>query len=325
MMNWDRAGRLVAQAHNAVLVTHLSPDGDAIGSLLGLAWALRQLGMRVTVAADDGVPSNLRFLPGGAEVRTSLRNVTPDLVVAVDCGDEARMGQVGAAALGKGAPLINLDHHVTNTLFGDVNLVNGNTVASAEVIFDWLPRLGVTLDERIATCLLTGIVTDTLGFRTSNVTADVLGKAQRLMDAGAPLYEITQRTVTRKSVAVLRLWAAVMPSVTLEGRLIWAVIGRETRKSAGYTTNSDGGLVSLLISVEEADIAAVFREADDGQVEIGLRAMPGFDVSETALALGGGGHALAAGATVDGPLEEAVERTLKVLRLAVQEGASLVP
>ncbi len=319
-MDWAEAGRLVAAARRVVVVTHLSPDGDAIGSMLGLMWALRQLGKTVIPAVDDGVPSTFSFLPGADEVRARLRAVKPDLVIAVDCGDEARMGRVGAAARAGGGPLINLDHHVTNTHFGDANLVDVETVASAEGVYDWLPRLGVALDERMATCLLTGIVTDTLGFRTSNVTPAALGKAQALMEAGASLYAIVRRTLLQKPYAVLRLWAAVMPKVTLEDGVIWAVIDRQIRELTGYASNGDGGLVSLLISVEEADIAAVFREREDGRVEIGLRAVPGFDVSPVALALGGGGHALASGATVDGPLHEVVERTVQMLRQAAREG-----
>ncbi len=324
VLEWGRAGELLAAAHHIVIVTHISPDGDAIGSLLGLAWALRQLGKTVTVAVDDGVPANLRFLPGADEVRRSLSGVAPDLVIAVDCGDRSRMGRVGQAATAGGAPLINLDHHITNTRFGQVNLVDPQTVASAEGVLDWLLRLGVTLDERIATCLLTGLVTDTLCFRTSNVTPAVLGKAQQLMAAGAPLAEIVQRTVVRKPYAALRLWASVMPTVRLEGGIIWAVISKAARETARYTENGDGGLVSLLIAADEADIAAVFRERDDGRVEIGLRAVPGFDVSGVALALGGGGHPLAAGATVDDPMDVAVARTLAMLRQVAGEGKPVV-
>lgn len=323
-MEWNKAAQLLDPVHNIVLITHISPDGDAIGASLGLAWALRQLGKTVTVAVDDGVPSFLRFLPGASDVRTKLDGLTPELIIAVDCADESRMGKVGEQARVHNVPLINLDHHVTNTRFGDANLVDIETVAAAEGIYDWLPRLGVTLDEPIATCLLTGIVTDTLCFRTNNVTAAVLGKAQALMAAGAPLNEITQRTVMRKPYNALRLWAKVMPTVQLEGGLIWAVIDQQARAAVKMANGGDGGLVGLLVSADEANIAAVFRENDDGRVEMGFRAVPGFDVSTVALALGGGGHPLAAGATIDGPLDDAVARTLKMLRKAAQAGTPLV-
>jgi phosphoesterase RecJ-like protein len=323
-MNWNEAKALVDSAHNIVIVTHVSPDGDAIGSLLGLAWSLRQLGKQVTVAVDDGLPAGFAFLPGAADIQANLNGVQPDLVIAVDCGDRSRMGEVGAAATAAHPPLINLDHHVTNTQFGDANLVDGGTVAAAEGVFDWLPRLGVTLDPTIATCLLTGIVTDTLCFRTDNVTAAVLGKAQQLMEAGAQLSDITQRTVMRMPYESLKLWSAVMPTVRMDNHVIWAVIDKATRESLNYTNKRDGGLVSLLVSADEAYISAVFREQDDGRVEIGFRAVPGFDVASVALALGGGGHALASGCTLDVPLAEAIDRVLPMLKDAAAKGSPVV-
>ncbi len=323
-MDWDKAAELVATAHDIVIVTHVAPDGDAIGSLLGLAWGLRQLGKQVIVAVDEGVPAEFLFLPGADEIQASLNGVVTDLVVSVDCADESRMGQVGAVARASGAPLINLDHHGTNTLFGEVNLVDPGTVAAAEGVLDWAARLGISLDLQIASCLLTGLVTDTLCFRTSNVTAIVLSKAQQLMEAGASLSDITQRTVMRKPFSVLRLWSAVMPTIRLEEGVIWAVIDRATRESINYTDMRDGGLVSLLVTADEAFVAAVFRELDDGRVEIGFRSVPGFDVSGVAVALGGGGHPQASGCTVEGPLHEVIDETVAMLRGVVREGTPVV-
>ncbi len=326
-MDWDKAAALLRPAQNVVVVTHVAPDGDAIGSLLGLMWMLRRMGKRVTPVVDEGVPPEFAFLPGAEEVRPALDgNVQPDLIIAVDCGDSGRMGQAGAVARASGASLINLDHHITNTYFGDANLVDPCTVASAEGVLDWLEQLGVALDREIATCLLTGIVTDTLCFRTDNVTAAVFGKAQRLIEAGAPYSEITQRTVMRMPFEALGLWAAVLPRMRLEEEgILWVAIDRPTRQALNYNDARDGGLVSLLISADRARIAAVFREKDDGRVEIGFRAVPGYDVAGVAAQLGGGGHALAAGCTIDGPLNVAVERTLALLREAAREGAPVVP
>lgn len=323
-MEWDKATALLAQARRVLVLTHVSPDGDAIGSMLGLASALRGMGKEVIAAVDGGVPPELSFLPGSESVHASLNGVQADLVIAVDCGDEARMGQVGQAALGSGAPVINLDHHPTNTLFGDANLVDDRTAASAEGVLDWLDRLGAPLDRVTAFCLLTGLVTDTLCFRTDNVTSETLGKAQRLMRAGAPLAEIVQRTVNRKSYAGLRLWALVMPTVRLEDHVIWATITREMYTQAGYPGSDDAGLVSTLIQAEEAYISAVFRETPEGTVEISLRAVPGFDTSAVAVALGGGGHRLASGATVHEPLDTVVPRVIEMLKQAVRAGMPLV-
>ncbi|HEX3054406.1 MAG TPA: bifunctional oligoribonuclease/PAP phosphatase NrnA [Aggregatilineaceae bacterium] len=320
-LDWDQARELVAGAQYITIVTHVNPDGDAIGSMLGLAHGLRHMGKAITAVVDGGVPVDLQFLPGAGDVLPLLDGVAADLTIAVDCGDESRMGQAGQAALQTGVPLINLDHHRTNTLFGQANLVDIQTVAASEGVLDWLDRMGVALEADSALCLLTGLVTDTLCFRTDNVTADTLGKAQRLMDAGGSLSEVVQRTVNRKSYTDLQLWTKVLPTVQLAEHVIWAVITQEMYRSVGMTEVDDGGLVSMLVQVEEAYIAAVFKEKPDGNIELGFRAVPGFDTANVAVVLGGGGHKLASGATVRGEtMAILVPRVIEMLKAEVQRG-----
>jgi len=323
-MDWEKANKLVASAPSVLVLTHVGPDGDAIGSMLGLAHTLRRLGKVVITAVDEGVPADLAFLPGAESVSPAQDAVAVDLVIAVDCGDEPRMGAVGQAAIRSGAPIINVDHHPTNTLFGSANLVDPATVAAAEGGLDCLDRMGVELDETAALCLLTGIVTDTLCFRTNNVTAETLGKAQRLMSYGAPLAEIVQRTVARKTYAGLKLWARVLPTVRLEDHVIWAVITRDMFEAADYSGWDDDGLVGRLVQTEDAYIAAVFKEKPDGDFEIGFRAVPGFDTTEVAVSLGGGGHRLASGATISEPLDTLVPRVIDLLKAEVRSGTPVV-
>jgi phosphoesterase RecJ-like protein len=323
-MDWTKANDLVAGAGSILVLTHVGPDGDAIGSMLGLAHALEERGKTVVTAVDGGVPGDLVFIPGSDSVCAALDGLAVDLVIAVDCGDESRMGEAGQVALNSGAPLINLDHHRTNTLFGAANLVDLATVAAAEGVLDWLDHMGIELDTITAFCLLTGLVTDTLCFRTDNVSSETLGKAQRLMAHGAPLAEIVQRTVGRKSYAGLRLWSLVLPTVRLEDRVIWAVIAQAMFKEVGYSGWDDAGLVSTLAQTEEAYISAVFKEKPDGGIEIGFRAVPGFDTANVAVALGGGGHKLASGATVHEPLDTLVPRVVEMLKAEVRRGTPLV-
>lgn len=323
-LEWRKAGALVEQARSVLVLTHVGPDGDAIGSLLGLAHALRSTGRDALCAVDEGVPAELTFLPGAEAVLPALDGVHADLVIAVDCGDEPRMGKVGQVARQSGLPLINLDHHRTNTLFGDANLVDLDTVAAAEGVLDWLDYLHIAPDQTVAYCLLTGLVSDTLGFRTDNVTVATLGKAQRLMGLGASLSEIVQRTVSRRSFAGLRLWSVVLPGVRLEDGVIWAVIRRAMFEQAAYPGHDDDGLVGTLVQVDGACISAVFKEKPDGDIEIGFRAVPGFDTANVALALGGGGHKLASGATVRAPLESLVPRVIALLKDEVRRGSPLV-
>ncbi|MBN1681724.1 MAG: bifunctional oligoribonuclease/PAP phosphatase NrnA [Anaerolineae bacterium] len=328
-LDWNRSNELVGKATRILIVAHVSPDGDAIGSMLGLAHALSGMGKTVYTAVDGGVPGSLTFIPGSDEVHAALNGIrdtmAPDLVIAVDCGDESRMGKVGQVALKTGVPLINLDHHRTNTLFGQANLVDLNTVAAAEGVLDWLERLNAPIDTQTAFCLLTGMVTDTLCFRTDNVTAATFGKVQRLMDLGASLGEIVQRTVSRIRSAGFRLWRAVMPTVELEDHVIWAVITHDLYDQADYNGYDDAGLVSTLVKVDDAYIAVVFKQQQGDAVEIGIRAVPGFDTSDIAVSLGGGGHPLASGATIHEALETLVPRVVDLLKAEVRRGSPLVP
>jgi phosphoesterase RecJ-like protein len=323
-MEWTKAGDLVARARDILVLTHVGPDGDAIGSMTGLAHGLRNMGKRVSMAVDGGVPPELSFLPGSEVVFPELTDLTVDLVIAVDCGDASRMGKVGQVAFQSGAPLINLDHHRTNTMFGTANLVDTATVAASEGVLDWLDRMGVAIDVETAFCLLTGIVTDTIGFRTDNVTSTTFGKAQKLMACGAPLSEIVQRTVNRMSYAELQLWSIVLSTVHLEDHIIWVIITRDMYERAGLTGHDDGGLVSKLIQVDEAYISVVFKQKVDGAIEIGFRGVPGFDTANVAVALGGGGHKLASGATVREPLETLVPRVIEMLKTEIRSGKPVV-
>lgn len=324
-MEPERAKALVDAASRIVVLTHVSPDGDAIGTLLGVGHALRQMGKTVTLAVDEGVPPSLRFLPGSAEVRDNLTDVQADLIIAVDCGDEGRMGEVGKTARTLAVPLMNVDHHPTNTRFGNINIVEGHTVASAEVIFDLFTDWQWPLTPDVAQCLLCGIVTDTLCFRTSNVTADTLGMAQRLMLAGGDLSTIVQNTVNRMSTDIIRLWGQVMPTVRIEDHVIWAVVTREARRNAHVNgSTKDGGLVSLLLQADEAYISCVLTEKDGDKIELSFRAIPGFDVSQVATSLGGGGHVQASGATVSGTMPDIEARVIPMLKEAARAGSPVV-
>ena len=327
-MNWNNVSALVRDAKKIALLTHLAPDGDAIGSLMGLSLALRSMGKEATPVVDGGVPQNLAFIPGSATVQPTLNGAQHDLVIALDCGDESRMGEAGKQVRAQLArkPLINLDHHWSNTRFGDENMVNTEWAATAEGVYEWLEALGVHLSPDVSQGLLCGIVTDTLCFRTDNTTPQTLDKAQHLMASGANLSYIVQHTLSRISTSTIRLWGQVMPTVRIEDRVIWVNVSIAARKTVGMTEGGDmkdGGLSSVLLQADEAYISCVFTEKENNKVELSLRAVPGFDVSQVAVALGGGGHRPAAGATVDGTLSEVEARVIPLLKEAARAGKPL--
>ncbi|NWG15321.1 MAG: bifunctional oligoribonuclease/PAP phosphatase NrnA [Chloroflexi bacterium] len=310
---WTEATAAVEQAASILIVTHVSPDGDAIGSLLGLALALRERGKKVDAAVDGGTPDFLKFLPGAETVRDRLKGGRWDVMVSVDASDEERTGVCGAFGRARSQRVINLDHHLTNTAFGDIFLVMPEAVSATEIVYRWLVEMQHPVSQPVASALLAGLVTDTMGFRTQNVTAGTFGIVQALMAAGAPLAEITARALVAKPYSLIELWKRVLPSVHLADGVISALITQDDLTAAGIRDVTDGGLVSLLASVEEARVAVVFKQKSDGAVEISLRSKPGFDVGQVALELGGGGHAQASGATIPGPLDAAAARVIPLL------------
>jgi phosphoesterase RecJ-like protein len=313
---------LIARAGRIVVITHISPDGDAIGSLLGLGWALRSLNKQAVLACADPVPPPFYFLPGRQQITREPAGEF-DLAIGLDASDAQRLGAPWQRVTQSQAPTIVIDHHVTNLRFGTVNWVDTRAAATAEMIFALVNALGAPLDRNVAECLLCGIVTDTLGFRTSNTTPRSLAIATRLMEAGADLTLITEQTLNRRPLAVLRLWGMALARMQTRGPILWSAVTQKMRAETGVNENGDGGLVNALVSANEAAVAALFVEKDDNQIEVGLRAKPGYDVSQVALALGGGGHPQAAGCTLSGPLEIVQERVLVALEeaLARQSGA----
>ena len=308
-----KASQLLRSARRPLLICHVSPDGDAIGSLIGLGAALTAWGLNPILACSDPVPWDLAHVPGADSVVQDVAEFF-DLVISLDCSDLERLGSMCRLPDFRDRPLINIDHHQTNTSYGDVNLVDASASSTAEVVLRLLDRMSLPIDEQIATCLLTGIVTDTRGFRTSNVNVQVMEAATRLMKAGAPLPFIAGNSLDCRSTSVIRLWGAAISRLQLEDDVIWTSIPQEMRQATGYAGNGDAGLANFLISSRDAVVAVVFAESEDGSVEVGLRAVSGFDVSQVALQFGGGGHLLASGCSIFGTLKEAETRVLTAVR-----------
>jgi phosphoesterase RecJ-like protein len=185
------------------------------------------------------------------------------------------------------------------------------------MIISLVDALGVPMDREIALPLLTGIVMDTRGFRTSNTTSDTLRAASRLMDVGASLSEVMERALNSRPYAMLCLWGKMLATVHLEGRIAWAVLTPAMQAECGNPEEGDGGFINLLVSLQEADVGLLFYDKGDHAVEVGFRAKPGIDISGVAFALGGGGHPQAAGCTVEGSLEEVRARVLDMVRRAI--------
>jgi bifunctional oligoribonuclease and PAP phosphatase NrnA len=299
------------QAQRLLVVSHIHPDGDAIGSLLGIGLVLQETGKQVVMVLADGVPANFRFLTGVDQVVTSPHGDF-DAIIAVDCSD---VGRFGNALADYGLPDVNIDHHITNNKFARINLVDNQSVATAEILAVLLPSAGFPLNQNSARALLTGLVTDTLGFRTANVTPETLRTAARLLEFGIDLPEIFQNTLVQRSFEAVRYWASGLNRIERCGGLAWTSLTLEDRKAVGYPGQDDADLINVLSSITNIDIAIIFIEQVRGRIKVSWRARPGLDVSKVALNFGGGGHPAAAGAEIHGVLSEVRESVLKATQM----------
>jgi phosphoesterase RecJ-like protein len=314
--------RQFEQAQQISIVSHVRPDGDAVSSILGLGMALQAAGKNVQMVLADGVPTPFRYLPGSDQIKYRIKG-TPDLVIVCDCSDLVRTGN----ALGDLKPHLNIDHHVTNLLFADINLVETAAVATAAILTSHMAEWGLAFSEEIASCLLTGLIADSLGFRTSNMNPQALRLAADLMERGANLPDLYYKALVRRSFEAARFWGTGLEHLQRDGRLVWTTLRLDDRKTAQYPGNDDADLVNMISTIEDGDIVIMFVEQKEGRVKISWRAQPGWDVSRLALQFGGGGHPAAAGAEVKGTVEEVQEKVLQATRtlLTQQNGNHSLP
>jgi phosphoesterase RecJ-like protein len=294
------AAARLKQAKRILLVSHSRPDGDSVGSLIGLGLALQQVGKTVQMVIEDGVPASLRFLEGADQVVKKAEG-SFDLVITLDCSD---LGRIGDVLKDRPAPDVNIDHHVTNNNFASINLVDPGAGATAQILVDILPRFGLQLSMPAAAGLLTGLITDTIGFRTSNVTPATFYLAARLLESGVDLPEIYRRALTNHSFEAVRYWGAGLSNLERDDRLVWTTLSLSDRKEARYPGRDDADLINIISAVDDFDVSIIFIEQADGIIKVSWRAKPGFDISNIAMEFGGGGHPAASGAEIAGSMAE---------------------
>jgi len=304
----------LSAAQSIIVASHVRPDGDAIGSTLGLGLALQQAGKNVQMVLSDGVPAAFRHLPGSNLV-VKRASIQYDMSVLVDCSDLER---AGGALNGVVKPDLIIDHHITNLDFGVINLVDPTAVATSAILVKHLPQWGFSITPQVASALLTGLVSDTLGFRTSNMTPEALRLAAVLMESGADLPDLYQRALISHSFTAMRYWGQGLSSLQREGRLVWTSLTLADRVVAEYNGNDDADLVNIISTIEEADIAVIFVEQKNNRVKISWRSQPGVDVSQIAVQFGGGGHPAASGVEIAGKLEIVQAQVLEATRLLLK-------
>ncbi|MGE5174767.1 MAG: DHH family phosphoesterase [Hyphomicrobiales bacterium] len=322
-MPFDRFRAFIEHHDDFLIVAHVDPDGDAVGSCLGLQGALLARGKRATVVSEDAVPENLRFLPGTDGILLPSRAPGPYRAVFVlDCSSLDRVGPRTAALVAPDATIACIDHHAGNEGFGDPRFVVVAAAATAELVYDLVEALGVPITPEIAAALYTGIASDTGAFRYLNTTPRVLRIAARLVERGADAAATAEALYARKSASSLRILGLALASLEARasGTVAALTITREMFDRARATPEDADGIVQYAKSLLGSRVGVLLQETAPGEVRISFRSDGSVDVNQVAARFGGGGHKVAAGARVSGPIADVRETILRSLEEAVNGG-----
>ncbi len=314
-----RIAAALRAAERILLVNHVDPDGDTLGSTLALALALEGLGSgiekRVTVGSDGGVPANFAYLPGAARVlREHPVGAAFDLALTMECGTLSRCGRF--ASVVAQAPLIAaIDHHESHTVYAQLDDWDPRAAAAGEMTADLIRLLEAPITPPIATALLTALATDTGVFRFPTVRPETLRLGAALMEAGGNLTAIVEAVYEQRSLAATRLLGYALLRTTLaeDGAVAYTTLTESLARAAGARPEDSAGIVGALRAIAGVKVAVVFEETPDG-ISVSIRARGGVQAHVIAEALGGGGHPAAAGCVVPPPMEQAVARTLEAVR-----------
>jgi len=304
----QQAMALIEPAQRIALLAHEHPDGDCLGSALGFAHILEQMGKTCVPACADPAPRSFTFIPGIERLQQSLGTVGEeqfDLVIALDAGELTRYGALYERhqALLDTVTILNIDHHISSQGCGRVNIIDPKAASTTELLVLFQQQAHLPLTQDAAQCLLTGLITDTSSFQFTSTTPRTMEAGAILLSAGA----------IAETIVIENLETAC------DGRLVWSYATEETLAEAGATSEMDDNFSGYLRDIEGVQIAAFFKSYGEPNVtRLSLRSAEPYSAAEICLSLGGGGHARAAGATIHKPLKEAIPMVVALLKQAIE-------
>lgn len=307
----DAAG-IIRNSRSILVMAHVNPDGDSLGCMLAIGSAMGQLDKYVVLLSPDGVTDTFKFLPGSGNVIKSIPDDdTFDLGIVVDCENLERVGSA-SQYLSRCGTIMEIDHHPGTNRSDGVNLLDSDAASSGDIVYKLLRELGVRITIDIAECLMTAIVTDTGSFRFSNVKPDTLRNAADLLEAGASTGIISQKVYDTRSLASVKLLGIALGNIQLiaNGKVAWSFVSRENLSETGAIDSDTEGIVNYTRSIKGVLVGILFNEAPNDVTRVSFRARDGYDISQIARKFGGGGHKAASGATIEKPLNEAIQMVL---------------
>lgn len=295
------------------IVSHSNPDGDALGSQIALSLALNKLGVRTLLLNKDPVPPSYHFLPSKKKIKP-LKTVEelPGVIIFVDCATLERTGYETEFSNKEGQVFINIDHHISNDKFADINWIEERAAATAEMIYDLIGLLSVKFDSDIATALYTGVSTDTGSFLYGNTTSTTHKIASDLIKKGADIGKLRTNFYENTSRARLKLLKTGLNNLFFaqNDEISWMAFTSSELKGAQALDSDGDGLINYVKNISGVEVALVFREIEPGKTKVSLRSKSWFDVNQLAANFQGGGHARAAGCVIEGNQQEIIKAVI---------------
>jgi phosphoesterase RecJ-like protein len=286
-----------------VLSSHSRPDGDAIGSQMAMAFALRALGKDVRIVNRDPAPPPLMAFPGVPDIEIASEvSGEFDAAIIMECGDLAR---TGVAGLDRGF-VINIDHHPGNTSYGQINWFDASAAACGELVFDVIIALGVPLSAAIATHVYVAILTDTGSFRFSSITPRTFDLARRLLEAGVDPVAVARAVFDSSTMARLKLLGMLLNGMQVDpsGRIALLYADHDMTRAAGGTYEDTDGLINEPLTVKDIQVVVFFKQVRGDEYRVSMRSKGAIDVNAVAMTFGGGGHKNASGCTAVGRIDD---------------------
>ena len=298
---------------------HKDADGDTLGCSLAFAEALRTAGKDVWVLIPPPLPEMYAFMPGFEDIQAEPpHGIDPQLVFFFDSGNLERSGS-SVKQIASHAQIVNIDHHPSNSRFGDVNVIEPEASAVGQMVMDMLDHFGYAITPTMAANLYVALLTDTGGFRHENTTPRALEDAARLAHLGADPGHIATLVYKMRPETTLKLSSLALATmrVEMEGRLAWAKVTRRMLKEANAVMAESEGIIDTLNSIAGLELAILFKEVNDSLTKISVRSRGAVDAAAMCASFGGGGHIRAAGAEIERPMDDAVRMVLAAAKEAI--------
>ena len=316
-MTLDNILEEIKKAESILILTHESPDGDAIGSSLAVNLALKQLGKNPEVIIRE-FPRTFEFLPSSNDRKIEAQKDRYDLIITLDCADQKRL--VGKEYIEKADKIINIDHHGSNTMYGDINFINPVAPACCEILIGMLEYFDIPINVEIGTAILAGIITDTGGFKYASVTAETFEFTAELLRKGVNVSEIYKNVLETRTKGNFELLRRSMDRLELleDGKVAFTYITKKDEEEVNAEPGDHEGIVENGRSIEGVKVSIFLRQKDEENAfKISMRSNGNINVSDICFIFGGGGHPNAAGALIQGSIEEVKEKILKEVRKAI--------